>query len=506
MKMNARLLLLLSVIWMSTSTHSFASVYFVAPGGSDMDPGSMASPYATIAKGVSVAQPGDTVFLRGGNYTVLSSINIHKSGTVDSYYYLLSYPGERAVLDCSSQAMGGSNRGILLTGSYWHIEGIDIKGAGDNGMKIDNGHHNRIVNCAFYRNRDSGLQMGNGASYNQVINCDSYYNADPPDYGDADGFAAKLDVGVENYFYGCRAWLNCDDGWDGYMRGADNASTIVVNCWAFENGYLEDGSDPGAAANGNGFKMGGSDDKTLRHDYTLKNCLAFKNKAKGFDQNSNMGSMILYNCTGYNNLGDNYKIYKELAAGEELILKNCLEYGGKVDLADFAIEEKNSWDGTFTVSDDDFLGLDESPAYGPRQADGSLPEIPYMHLSENSDLVDAGVDIGLPFFGIAPDLGCFERGFISNIKENEDPVLKIWPNPAPERININLETPVQGNIEISIYDMTGKLIKSSIFHHSGGYRNYIMDLPEAKDGIYLVRITGPDKKIVSRKILKKSGS
>jgi hypothetical protein len=72
-----------------------------------------------------------------------------------------------------------------------------------------------------------------------------------------------LTVGSGNYFYGCRAWKNCDDGWDGYMRGADDPSTTIENCWAFRNGYLEDGSDPGTQTNGNGFKMGGSDDKTL---------------------------------------------------------------------------------------------------------------------------------------------------------------------------------------------------------------------------------------------------
>ena len=66
-----------------------------------------------------------------------------------------------------------------------------------------------------------------------------------------------------NYFYGCRSWKNCDDGWDGYLRGADDVSTTVENCWAFENGYFEDGTDAGVNANGNGFKMGGSDDKLL---------------------------------------------------------------------------------------------------------------------------------------------------------------------------------------------------------------------------------------------------
>ena len=72
-----------------------------------------------------------------------------------------------------------------------------------------------------------------------------------------------MDVGNNNYFYGCRSWLNVDDGWDGYLRGTDDVSTVLENCWTWMNGYFLDGSDGGASANGNGFKVGGSDDKTL---------------------------------------------------------------------------------------------------------------------------------------------------------------------------------------------------------------------------------------------------
>ena len=49
-------------------------------------------------------------------------------------------------------------------------------------------------------------------------------------------------------------------------------------------------------------------------------------------------------------------------------------------------------------------------AVGPRQADGSLPSIDFLKLASGSHLVDAGVDVGLPFNGAAPDLGWFESG------------------------------------------------------------------------------------------------
>ena len=81
----------------------------------------------------------------------------------------------------------------------------------------------------------------------------------------------------------------------------------------------------------------------LKHNFTLKNCLAFKNKAKGFDQNNNKGSMILYNCTGHNNLVADYRITQTLADGKVLIVKNCVDLGDVAEIGSFAEQEKNSW-------------------------------------------------------------------------------------------------------------------------------------------------------------------
>jgi len=488
--------ILILICGMHIALQAPAGTYYVSVDGSDFNTGTYSQPFGTIQKAVDLVGAGDTIFVRGGVYMQTGTIEIVNNGSEDNPATLMSFPGERAILDCSGQEQGGSNGGILITADYWHIVGIDIRGAGDNGLKIDGGNYNIIENCSFYRNRDSGLQMGNGASYNKVINCDSYYNADPPDYGDADGFAAKLDVGVENYYRGCRAWLNCDDGWDGYLRGADNVSTILDNCWAFENGYLENGNDPGSQANGNGFKMGGSDDKTLRHDYTLRNCLAFKNKSKGFDQNSNMGSMILYNCTGHNNGGGNYVIYKDLAEGEVLIIKNCLVLGNAGNIAGFAEEEANSWNGTFNVTEDDFISVDDAGAYAPRKADGSLPDMTYMHLAETSDLIDAGVDVGLPYIGFAPDLGCFEfDGPVAISGRSSRPgSISIYPNPASESAYLDLSNEDPGSATISLIDMNGRTVRTFMPYNPANSNGTItLDFTGISKGLYVVKVSKEER-------------
>ena len=97
----------------------------------------------------------------------------------------------------------------------------------------------------------------NLASFNRIINCDAYYNTDPG-HGNADGFAVKISHGTGNYFYGCRAWRNSDDGWDQFIKKEggfpDDVTTTLEYCWAFENGILENGTL--SKGNGNGFKMG----------------------------------------------------------------------------------------------------------------------------------------------------------------------------------------------------------------------------------------------------------
>jgi hypothetical protein len=73
------------------------------------------------------------------------------------------------------------------------------------------------------------------------------------------------------------------------------------------------------------------------------------------------------------------------------------------------IEANNSWNLiTVTASITDFISLDENLAKAPRQADGSLPDNGFARLVAGSDLIDQGVDVGLPYCGAAPDLGAFE--------------------------------------------------------------------------------------------------
>jgi hypothetical protein len=143
--------------------------------------------------------------------------------------------------------------------------------------------------------------------------------------------------------------------------------------------------------------------------------MSFDNKGIGFDQKNNKGSMILYNCSAYRNKGNNFSVSAPLAAGKILEVKNCVSADNKISLGSFAIQATNSWMPPFTVSLADFASLDTTGVSGPRKPDGSLPDVPFLHLAKGSDLIDNGTDIGLPFKGILPDLGAFESDFSTGV-------------------------------------------------------------------------------------------
>ncbi|UAY50922.1 right-handed parallel beta-helix repeat-containing protein [Ferruginibacter albus] len=440
---------LLSFFVILTSSQSFATIYYVATTGNDNNIGtSLFEPFATLSKAVSKATvAGDIIYVRSGTYTVSTPIKISKPGTAANRILLSVYPPDmanansRPVFDFSGMAFGSSNRGIVLGANYWNIYGIIIKGAGDNGMNVDNGSYCKIEFCTFTRNRDAGLQLGGGSSRDSIINCDSYENADfntatGNDGGNADGFAAKLDIGDSIVFKGCRSWYNSDDGYDGYLRPSNNVFWSFEDCWAFHNGYYWlDGSTNGDQ-NGMGFKTGGSDGKNLAHNTVLAKCISFNNKARGFDQNNNAGSIYVYNCTAYSN-GDNDFGFNNsgvtYVSGAQLVLKNNLSLGKKgVNLPSAStgsrtlVNSNNSFSTSTTSAE--ILSFDTTGVTAMRNVDGSLPTLTFMHLNTSASTpfkyIDQGTVLstvtyhgsaGIPYIGAAPDLGAFESNYTTPV-------------------------------------------------------------------------------------------
>lgn len=447
-----------------------------APDGDDATAdGTEEHPFYTLDKAIALVEPGQRICMKAGRYIYDHRINIdNKNGTEEQTIELFGVGGH-AVLDFSGMPYHKHSdnplQGVRLTSSYWHFYRIDICNASDNGLLIernkptggsnqdilnatDQAHDNLIEECNFYKNGDTGLQMKNLASFNRVVNCDAYLNCDEGE-GDADGFAPKISVGDGNYFYGCRAWANSDDGWDVFFKKdggfSDNVTIVMENCIAYKNGFL-DLQTIAPNGNGNGFKCGSNQGAM---NVYMNRCLAIHNKAKGFDQNHNAGDIILNNCTGMTSkalCGDktySYRIYEEIASGHEVRLTNCIaindndatdkrdkqgnvkpsEHGKYGEYGRFEVDETldrlSIVNCEFQKADPtQFVSIvNDEELIGERQEDGSLPETTFAHLVDGSPLIDAGVKIdateyrgievsGIDFADEAPDLGAYETGYI----------------------------------------------------------------------------------------------
>jgi Pel9A-like, right handed beta helix region len=379
-----------------------AATYYVATNGSDSASGtSTNTPFRSLFKAHSVANPGNLIYIRGGTYTTNAVLTINRNGTAANPIRLRAYPGEHPILDFSPQTFSSGNRGIQLQASWWRIHGLEIAGAGDNGMNIT-GKSNVVELCVFHDNRDTGLQITGPGASNLVLNCDSYHNNDDISE-DADGFAPKLaGLGKDNAFRGCRAWENADDGWDMYQ--APNP-VYIENCWSFRNGHY------GTNGDRNGFKLGGSGVGASHH---LVNCVSFHNPHHGYDQNNNTLPQTLDNCTAWANgaaaggSGENFNLNHGPVVAH--ILRNNLSIDGTIKTNTISILISNSWQVVTSpaASTNDVLSTDEAYALFPRRDDGGLPEVPFLRPVVGGRLVDKGADLSEPFAGPAPDLGAYE--------------------------------------------------------------------------------------------------
>lgn len=375
----------------------YAAQYYVSPTGSDSNSGSIDYPFATIGKAVSMATAGDTIYLRGGQHDYSSTISLSKNGSSGNPITLQAYQDEMPVIDFS--ATGTGPRGIDLGGSYWYIRGFIIQNAGDNGLYID-GTHNTVELVIARWNEDSGIQLHSGAADNLILNCDSYENYDPGNHGEnADGFATKFTLGTGNVLRGCRSWSNSDDGYDCWNY-FDSQRVVFDSCWSFSNG-INIWGDTAFAGDGNGFKLGQGNGAHL-----LINCLTYGNPHHGIDINGNTEGVTVYNCTCVLNGSTNFYFDEHNSAN---VLRNNVSYLAPVNIYDEVDDEYNSWNG-FTLVNDDFANanLDPTGFDGDREPDGSLPRLSFMRPVTGSTLIDAGVDVGLPYAEAAPDLGAYE--------------------------------------------------------------------------------------------------
>jgi hypothetical protein len=79
-------------------------------------------------------------------------------------------------------------------------------------------------------------------------------------------------------------------------------------------------------------------------------------------------------------------------------------------------------------------------------------------------------------------------GYPTGISLLENESLQVYPNPGPGLILMDL--PAAGEYSVRIYAMDGRMVLEEQFSSSGGART--VNITEAGDGVYIIRVEGPD--------------
>ncbi len=459
-----------------------AKNYYVAPtGGNDNNPGTETQPWATWQKAFNTAVAGDTVYFRGGTWKPsVTSADVasvsNRIGTYDKPICFFNYENETPILDCSnsissSYTIVGLNiynstyvkfRGLIIrnrkqsNSSRW-VAGIALGSTNSDG----NVYFENVISTGH---GGAGFFLG-GYDTLSLINCDSYNNCDSLDSGGghiggrADGYTissqgASDAVYKYTYIYQCRAWFNSDDGFD----VSTQKQLHIYNCWSFNNGRLD--------GDGTGIKVAGSDVNDYTQRIVRNNVIAFNSKAGFAEVNLDVNPiMSIYNNTVYkcnqgffsapgawDGTGGDVRFYNNLVYDNASATYDQTQlYAQWYKYPSYTTQLNNTWipassqpywiyNPLVKVTDYDFISTDSTGISTPRQANGSLPDNNcynyFLKLATGSDLIDAGTDVGLPYFGTSPDIGYSEYFSGPIIIPGPEYVKSMIENVDPSRLEI----------------------------------------------------------------------
>ncbi len=398
-------------------------------------------------------------------YAAGCGYNVSRDGTSGNNICYFAYPGEKPVLDCGNVIPAGrTSRAIWGNDmNYVHFKGLTVRNVRQTSADVNvygwviEGRNIIVEGCTVHNCGGRGFfSTGHEIRY---LNCDSHHNSDAmsASYPGNDGVGFQnvdlTNVDGSIYYKNCRAWMNGDQGFSavsvGYLE--------FDGCWSFNNGQLQ--------GEGHGFKMGavGGDPTPfgpLKRKYT--NCVAAFNRANGWTTNDNQTFythlMHIYNNTSYHNgyptsfVGVSYGfiIYNTASVDSEELARtyrNNISYQNQhgatfIGAGALYTHSNNSWDiSGLTITDSDFTSLDSTGITAARQSDYTLPNNScynnFLRLAPSSRLIDAGVNVSLPFSGTSPDLGAFESSSTPPVPAVPTYVSSSVENATPARLDIN---------------------------------------------------------------------
>jgi RNA polymerase sigma factor (sigma-70 family) len=356
----------------TTSPTSYSGVasadYYVATDGSDANPGTLAEPFASLARALSAVKPGQTIALRGGTYEPPSTIVLAGSGTTGHQITISNYRDEHPVL--SGSRLPSADWLIAQSGGYVTVQGVEIADAPGAAYVCQSCHDDVFTRLSVHGNGNVGLQLrGAGTHDDLVLDSDFFDNHESgPSGGYADGLAVMDGSGTGNRIEACRIYDNSGDGVD--LSGFADA-VAVDHSWSFGNG-VNRWHMKAFSSGGSGFKLGGN--AGLRAAPVVTASAAWDNAGFGFTETGGSGAAQLTGDTAFRNGAAGFAfVHSAAALRDDLALANHPDAW----LGSQARHSGDSWDQSGWTSADLRI-TDEASTTDARGAEGRLPATSFL--------------------------------------------------------------------------------------------------------------------------------
>ncbi|MDD4277873.1 MAG: T9SS type A sorting domain-containing protein [Candidatus Cloacimonetes bacterium] len=300
--------------------------------------------------------------------------------------------------------------------------------------------------------------------------------------------------------------------------------------------------------NSHAIQVGAAQFPQQRNDFSFNNCLFSNISSPGgvvVVASRNYPNMNFTNCTFAGNQGDAYTL---MVNGEVNILNSIFDndtpYQIKVNPMDGNPNEHTNINIDHSLVKDGIDGILPFPVPGntidflPSSISGDplfvggfdIHDPLYYSLSEYSPCIDAGTpdttELGLPPYDLAGnwriwnnriDMGCFEYGAEPWVS-NDDPVLpepvqltllQNYPNPFNPTTTISYFLPEAAKAKLDIYNLKGQLVKTLVnVDQAAGKHHAIWNGKDSThrdvaSGVYLYRLSSPNKTLTKRMLLMK---
>ncbi len=136
---------------------------YVAPSGTDTNPGTSSAPFGTISHAEAAAGLGDVVCVRGGTYH--EKVRLTRSGAKSSPITVSGAPDETAIVDGANLSIGRAEALFHIAGGtdYVTVQNLTIRNSSGRGLE-NGGSHNRVLDSTITRTRQAGLLTTNLAA------------------------------------------------------------------------------------------------------------------------------------------------------------------------------------------------------------------------------------------------------------------------------------------------------------------------------------------------------